>query len=252
MDKPKSYPSTSSGNNFLAFSDGLSRVVMRTAKLTESNQAAVIKSAVKIIQNGGIVIGPTDTVYGIFCDAGDRAAIKKIFALKGRSKEKSLPIFVRDIKMARRYAYVSDAKAEFLEKVWPGAVTVVFNHKEKLPQILTPHQSKHGAGQAGGQGTIGIRIPDYPFMQELLSRIAFPLAQTSANISGHPPAKNIAEIKKYFVAVKTKPDLIIDAGEIDGQPSAVIDCTRAKPMILRTGILSFDTLNKFWDSLAEE
>ncbi|MBI2122082.1 MAG: threonylcarbamoyl-AMP synthase [Candidatus Sungbacteria bacterium] len=224
---------------------------MRIIKLNESNQAIVIKNAIKIIQGGGIVIGPTDTVYGIFCDARNKDAIKKIFALKGRPRQKALPIFVRDIKMARYYTYISDAKARFLEKVWltpldnersenimgPGFVTVVFQHKDKLPRVLT-----------GGLDTVGIRIPNHPFLRELLFILDYPVAQTSANVSDAPPARNVAEIKKYFIGAKTKPDLVIDAGEIEGEPSAVIDCTGVRPVILRTGTLSFDTLNDFWDS----
>lgn len=214
---------------------------MRIVKLSEPDQEKIIKTAVKIIWAGGIVIGPTDTVYGIFCDARNKDTVKKIFALKGRSRQKAFPIFVRDIKTARYYAYISDAKARFLEKVWPGAITAVFQHKEKLSKVLT-----------GGYDTIGIRIPNHQFLQELMRRIDLPLAQTSANLSDVPPARNVAEIKKYFTGAKAKPDLIIDAGEIEGKPSAVIDCTGAKPKILRTGTLSFNTLNKFWDSLGAE
>lgn len=211
---------------------------MKVVKLSELSQATVVMAAVKVIQNGGIVIGPTDTVYGIFCDARNKDAVKEIFIMKERSKEKVLPIFVRDIKMARYFAYISDAKAKFLEKVWSGAVTVVFHHKDKLPHILT-----------GNLDTIGMRIPNHIFLRELLSRLDCPVAQTSANISDALPARNVVEIRKYFSGAQIKPDLIIDAGEIEGKPSAVIDCSGVKPKILRTGILSFDTLNKFWDSL---
>ena len=211
---------------------------MRIVKLSESNQAIVIKNSVKIIAGGGIVIGPTDTVYGIFCDARNADAIKKIFAMKGRPRAKAFPVFVRDIAMARYYAYISDAKAKFLEKIWPGQVTAVFRHKEKLPKIFT-----------GKKDTIGMRMPGHNFLHGLMAYFDFPLAQTSANISGKPPAKDIIELKGCFSKSKIKPDLMIDGGEITGQPSAVIDCIGAKPIILRTGIISVATLNKFWESL---
>ncbi len=228
---------------------------MRIVKLSESNQAIVIKNSVKIIAGGGIVVGPTDTVYGIFCDARNAGAIKKVFVMKGRPRAKAFPVFVCDIAMARYYAYISDGKAKFLEKVWftpldnelsenltgPGSVTIVFHHKEKLPQILT-----------GRKDTLAMRIPSRGFLRDLLSRLGFPLAQTSANISAHPPAKNIDELKIYFSASKIKPDLIVDAGEISGQPSAVIDCTGTKPVILRTGVFAFNILSDFWDSLIRE
>lgn len=184
------------------------------------------------MRSGGVVVGPTDTVYGIFANATDSKAIKKIFEMKGRS-QKPLLIFVRDIAMARWYAYISDIKAKFLEKVWPGAVTVIFHHKEKLPKILT-----------GKSNTIGIRMPDHAFLSELLERLDFPLAQTSANASGKPVARNIREIKEYFKQQKIKPDLIIDGGELPDNPSTIIDLTRDKAAILRTGVVSKEELEK--------
>ncbi len=246
---------------------------MTTMKLTQNSLKKILSLAEKILRSGGILICPTDTVYGILGDATNRDAIKKIFALKTRSAEKKFPIFVKDIPTARKFAYIADAKAKFLEKVWlapletarpegpsgaqararsltgPGPLTVVLHHKEKLPKILTPHQSKLGAGQAGGLGTIGIRIPNHPFLLELLSRLDFPLVQTSANISGKPPAKNIKEIKEYFGKERLKPELIIDGGQIDGTQSTVIDFTGNEPILLRTGAISKLELDRLLSGL---
>lgn len=200
---------------------------METISLNEINLSAAIAKAVVVLQVGDIVIGPTDTVYGIFGNATNEEAIKKIFALKQRSQKKALPIFIKDIGMARQYAYISDAKVKFLEKIWPGAVTVIFHHKGKLPKILTPEKN-----------TIGLRIPDHSLLIELLARLDFPLIQTSANISGKPPAKNLKEIEEYFDLQELKPDLVIDAGEIFSASSAVIDFTRNEPIIVRSGVIT--------------
>lgn len=207
---------------------------MKIVKLTNLNYSRILATAERILLSGGIVIAPSDTVYGILGDATKPEVIKKIFKIKQRPGEKAFPIFVRDIATARKLAYVSDAKTKFLEKVWPGAVTVVFHHKEKLPKVLT-----------GGKDTIGIRIPDSKFLLELLSRLDFPLVQTSANISGRPPAKNVKEAKAYFGKQKIRPDLVIDGGEIEGGASTVIDFTAKAPLILRAGPVSrswLDTL----------
>jgi L-threonylcarbamoyladenylate synthase len=166
-------------------------------------------------------------VYGIFCNAQDPKAIKKVFAIKERSDAKALPIFVKDIAVARHFAYIADAKAKFLDSVWPGKVTVIFHHKEKLPPVLT-----------GGKDTIGMRIPDHPFFLDLLSRLDFPLAQTSANISGKPPARNAEEIKSYFEGKTPSPDLVIDAGELSSVSSAVVDFTSNEPIIMRSGMIT--------------
>ena len=209
---------------------------MDIVELKEDTRFGVLSWAERILLSGGIIISPTDTVYGILGDATNEMAIQKIFTVKVRPETKVLPIFVKDIAAARRLAYISDAKAGFLEKVWPGPVTVVFDHKEKLPSSLT------------GGFTIGIRVPNNHFLQTLLGKLPFPLVQTSANMTGKPPAQNLEEIKRYFTGKEIEPDLIIDGGIIKGQPSVVIDFTRDKPLVLRTGILSpieLDDLFKF-------
>lgn len=211
---------------------------MLTAKFNSKNYTKILSKAERILRSGRIVIAPTDTVYGILGDATRAEMIKKIFEIKGRPHEKALPIFVKDIAAARKYAYISDAKAKFLEKVWPGAVTAVFHHKEKLPKILT-----------GGLDTIGIRIPDNPFLLELLALLDFPLVETSANVSGRPPAKNIKEVKEYFGKSKMKPDLVVDGGTLTGKASTVIDFTAREPVILRTGLVSRSELDRILGGL---
>lgn len=208
-------------------------IIMVTLKLDAKNENKLLVKCEKILRSGGIVISPADTVYGILGDAKNAEAIKKIFSMKNRPQEKAFPIFVKSIAEARKYAYISDIKAKFLASVWPGPVTAVFQHKEKLPKIL-----------AGGLSTIGIRIPNHPFLCKLLARLDFPLAQTSANIAGQPSAKNLGEIKKYFGKSKIKPDLVIDGGQIHGEQSTVIDFTGNESIVLRTGLVSKSELDR--------
>lgn len=200
---------------------------MNILELNDENYFGVFLEAEKILKDGGVVVAPTDTVYGLLARADKSGAVKKIFSIKNRAENKPLSCFVKDIFTARKYAYISDTKAKFLEKVWPGKVTVVFHHKGKLADELT-----------GGKETVGIRIPDNKLVLNLLEKLDVPLAQTSANLAGKPPAKNVEEIKNYFSDQKHKPDLIIDGGELIGEPSVVIDFTRDKPVVLRTGILN--------------
>ena len=195
--------------------------------MSEDTRFGVLSWAERTLLSGGVIISPTDTVYGILGNAADEEAVKKVFALKQRPEEKALPIFVKDIATARKIAYISDAKTKFLEKVWPGPVTVVFHHKGKLPPVLT-----------GGAHTLGVRIPDHPFLLQLLAKFSFPLVQTSANISGEPPAQNLEELKEYFAGKENEPDLIVDAGELGEKSSVVIDFTKDRPLVLRTGVLS--------------
>lgn len=208
---------------------------MEIVFLNENNFEEILAKTESILRSGGLVIGPTDTVYGIFGDASNEEVIKKVFLLKQRSPEKAFPVFVKDLAAARYYAYIYDAKVKFLEKIWPGAVTVVFHHKGKLPKILT-----------GGKDTIGLRIPGHSFLMKLLARLDFPILQTSANISGKPPAKNLKEIEEYFYLQELKPDLVIDAGEISGSPSTIVDFTRDQMRLVRTGWLSKTELDQIF------
>lgn len=200
---------------------------MEIVVLTEENHKEILAHLEMVIRGGGVAVVPTDTVYGLIADARNEDAIRKMFAIKKRPQEKAFPIFVRDISMARQYGYISDAKARFLEKVWPGAVTAVFHHKEKLLALLT-----------GGKDTIGIRTPDNAFILELLARFGRPLVQTSANVSDMPPAKNADEILRYFKDAEAQPDLMVDAGDVSGASSTVIDFTGVSPLILRSGNVS--------------
>lgn len=210
---------------------------MQTIILTDDSFALAPAEAARVLTGDGIVIAPTDTVYGILGNAADEGAIRAMFAMKRRPEEKAFPIFVKDIADARRYAYISDAKAKFLERVWPGAVTAVFQHKEKLPALLT-----------GGRDTIGMRVPDHAFTLRLLAELPVPLAQTSANVSSEPPAKTAAEAIAYFAKSDTKPDLVIDGGAVPGVSSTVIDCTGVSPLILRSGMMSKQELDRMLDN----
>jgi len=209
---------------------------MQITPFVEWNHGVAAALVEGVLRDGGVAAVPTDTVYGLVCDARNEDAVRRMFAMKKRIQEKAFPIFVKDIAAARYYVYISDAKARFLEKVWPGAVTVVFRHKQKLPAILT-----------GGRDTLGIRVPDHPLLRELLARLdppaGGPLAHTSANISAQPPAKNAEEVKRYFEGAGGEPDLIIDGGALQGAASTVIDFTGAEPIILRAGPVSKQDLD---------
>lgn len=200
---------------------------MEIISLDTTVLAVATEHAAGVLRAGGVVVAPTDTVYGLLCDGTNAVAVEKMFAIKHRPQEKAFPIFVRDITAARRYAYISDVKARLLAAVWPGAVTAIFHHKEKLPAVLT-----------GGRDTLGIRIPDHQFIAALLAKMDMPLAQTSANISDAPPARTAADAAAYFEGRETKPDLMVDGGEVSGVSSTVVDCTGASPLILRSGIVS--------------
>lgn len=181
-----------------------------------------IQEAVQALKKGKVLACPTDTVYGFVGDATNAKAVGKIFQIKGREKGKPIPIFVKDIKMARSLAKMSKIQERFCGKVWPGKVTVILQSKNKLPKEL------------GTTKTIGLRQPKYKFLHLLLEAYGKPLTGTSANLSGKPPLSNSKEIIAQFQNRKHRPDVIIEAGILPpSKPSKVVDITGSKHIILR-------------------
>lgn len=170
-----------------------------------------LSKAVEAIKSGKVLVCPTDTVYGLVCDAGNKKAVDKIYKIKKRPKNKLLPVFVKDIKMAKKFVKINSKQEKFLKKTWPGAVTAVLKKEEPA-----------------------IRIPNYKFVLELIERIGGPLTESSANISGKPASTKIKEVLRQFEGKKYQPDLVIDAGNLKpSRPSQVIDLTGPEPKVLR-------------------
>jgi len=200
---------------------------MRILKFKEKNLNKAVKKAVISIKNGDVLVCPTDTVYGLVCDATSRKAVKELFRIKKRPKEKPIPIFVKDLKMAKRFAYINRSQEKFLKKAWPGKVTAVVKAKPGAKKIFPE-------GIISPENKVGLRIPRYELVNVLLEELNLPLTGTSANISGQPPSTKIKEVLDQFRGQRHQPDLIIDAGNLKkAKPSMVIDLTGSKPRILR-------------------
>ena len=144
------------------------------------NSPEIIEKAVEILKNGGVIICPTDTVYGILADATNIKAVKKVFDIKNRPKDKSVPTFVKDIKMAKGLAKIDKEQESFLKKAWPGKVTMILEVKKncKLVKLLY-------------KDTVGLRIPDYDLVNKIIKKVNKPLTGTSANISDKPASVKI-------------------------------------------------------------
>lgn len=185
-----------------------------------------LNSAIKILRNGGIVICPTDTVYGFLADASNKKAVAKIYKIKKRAKSKPLSLFVKDITMAKGLAEIDGRQLKTLKKYWPGKYTFILkrNYTRKLTAVK---KSVYGISS----DTIALRIPKYKFLNDLLKKIDRPLVQTSVNISGESPFLKMDDIISTF---NTKDILFINGGNIKkGKPSRIIDLTHDKINILR-------------------
>jgi len=206
-------------------------------KIIKEKSKKAINEITKAIEKGNVVILSTDTVYGLIADATSEKTVKKVFEIKKRQTSKAIPIFVKDIKMAKKIAKIDKNQERFLKKFWPGKITVIFKKKENcnLPKIIY-----------GDKNTIGIRIPDHKLLNILLNKLKKPLTGTSANISGKKESININEVLKQFKNQKMKPDLIIDAGILkSSKPSTILDLSRKKVKISRIGAISEKEILKF-------
>ncbi|MEK7121894.1 MAG: L-threonylcarbamoyladenylate synthase [Patescibacteria group bacterium] len=183
----------------------------------------VIREAVDVLNYGGTIVYPTDTLYGLGANALNEIAVRKIFRIKERSFSKPLPMIVRDYTWIKELADINLKNEEILKRAWPGKVTVVLPKKAIVPDALTAEFK-----------SVGIRIPDYLFTDKLLAKFGYPLTSTSANISGQEPTNDINKIIEIFSKSTEKPDLIIDAGILPkSDPSMIVDLTGNKPKILR-------------------
>ncbi|MHA1616735.1 MAG: L-threonylcarbamoyladenylate synthase [Candidatus Njordarchaeales archaeon] len=193
---------------------------------------AKIRIAAKIIQDGGIVAFPTETVYGLGADALNPEAVEKIFIAKNRPPDNPLIVHIsRKSQLFELAKEVPDWIIEVLDQVWPGPVTFVLRKRNIVPDIVT-----------AGLPTVAIRMPAHPVALALIDEARKPLAAPSANISGKPsPTRGEHVIKDLSGRV----DAIIDAGEtFFGVESTVIDATEDPPVILRPGPIGLEELEK--------
>lgn len=189
------------------------------------DNSEVINEAAHVLEQGGVVVYPTDVGYGLGANALNPFAIERVFRIKNRPAHKPLPILVRNLTWVEGLAYLSPRVKEMLAKVWPGKVTVVLPKREVVPNMLT-----------GGIKTVGIRVTDFPFVDALLVQLGYPITSTSANISGGEAQRDIAVIVERLSRQRVWPDLVIDAGVLlESGPSTVLDLTTDEPKILRVG-----------------
>lgn len=191
----------------------------------------VISEFRNVVEAGGLVIYPTDTVYGLGCTPFNEGAVKRVFEVKGREFKKPLPVLVSCLRAAQRVAQISDAVSSIAESLWPGALTIIVWAKEgSVPEIIT-----------AGTGKIGIRMPNSNTALRLIEAVGGLLVGTSANISGgRPPADASDAIRQ----LGGKVDLVVDAGRTAGAPSTVLDLTESPPRVVRRGPVGREAIER--------
>ena len=193
---------------------------MRILKASQSS----ISEAIRVIKIGGLIVYPTDTVYGLGCDPFNRLAVKRLIDAKGQRK-KPLPILASDVEHVKIVAEVTEAAEKLARKFWPGPLTIVLKKKPLLPQMVT-----------FGRDTVGVRVPNHPVALELLRRCDGLLIGTSANISGKKPTATAEEAANQLGG---KIDLILDGGRTRlRKGSTVINLADRRFRLERVGPIS--------------
>jgi len=177
--------------------------------------------ALESLKNGGIIVYPTDTIYGLGCDIFNKKAIKKIYQLKKRDPKKPLSIICHDFKQISQYAYLSDQAFKTMKKLLPGPYTFILKAKNKTPSTFISKKK-----------TVGIRIPQNAICLELVKQLGNPIITTSLNISGEQVMTDPQELSKEMI---NKIDYIIDVGPLPQEASTIIDFTQELPEVLRQG-----------------
>ena len=200
---------------------------MRTSFIDSSDVARIAQW----LCEGHLAVFPTDTVYGIAALAHDEKAVERLFEAKGRDYRAALPVMVASLELVTTVALPLPGLDTLAQRFWPGPLTIVLPMAPSLPPLVT-----------GGGSTVGIRIPDHSFVLELLRSVGLPLAVTSANLSGQPPAMTALEA---LAQLDGRVDLIVDGGPAPGGvPSTVIDMTTTPPKVVRAGPISASALSE--------
>jgi L-threonylcarbamoyladenylate synthase len=203
---------------------------MLTIKTYETNIEQVLYHTVDILKNGGIVVYPTETFYGLGVKFDMEDSLKKLYDIKQRPEEKAMPLIIGNKGLLMVVAAsINDTALSLIDRFWPGPLTLIFLAKENLSEYIT-----------AGTHMIAVRIPGESFALHLAKTANFPITATSANPSGFPPAQDAETAKKYF---GDKVDLIIDGGHTSGGlPSTIVNVTGNKMKILREGVIKKELL----------
>ena len=189
-----------------------------------------VKDSANVVSNGGIIIYPTDTLYGLGADIRNEESLLRIYDIKGRPNDMALPVLVSGWEMVRSISSEVNVIGEKLAaRFWPGQLTLVIRANDNLSTILT-----------GGRGTIAVRQPDHWIAQQIIEQVGNPIVGTSANLSGSP---DLVEASDLVSELGDLVDRIITCGlKPFGVGSTVVDITGEQPKLLRETSISIEDI----------
>lgn len=196
-----------------------------------------VEEAGEVLRRGGVLVYPTETLYGLGADAMNPAAVARVRAAKGRSDGK--PILLIADSPERVRSFVGDLSRDIrrvMEACWPGALTLVLPAGPEVPEEVT-----------AGSGTVGVRVPDHPLCRALVAALGGPITSTSANLSGQATPSTPEELVRVFGSAV---DLYLDGGMLAPSPgSTVVDMTAVPARVLRVGAFPVERLGELLPGL---
>ncbi len=202
-------------------------------KLLSIDDPQAIPTALRVLQDNGTIVFPTDTIYGIAADAFSPDGINKLYEVKERPEDKALPVLIGDLSHLKDLVlYVSDVVEQIAAAFWPGALTLILPKGPEVPAELSPYP------------TIGVRMPDLDFTLRLLRQTG-PLATTSANLSGGANPTTVGNVQEQL---RDRPDLYLDGGPTPGPvASTVLDLSGPEINVLRQGPITLEAIQTLLD-----
>lgn len=201
--------------------------IMETRTLTKNNIEECVARAAAVLRSGGVILYPTDTLYGLGADAFSDEAVAKVYSIKGRDERKPMHAVFTDLEMVEIYAELNDVARKLAPRFLPGALTLIVKKRGAI------------AGISKGIETIGVRIPDDEFCLELARVFGKPYTATSANSAGLPTQHSVEKILEQLGPKADGVDLVIDGGELSArQPTTVVDVRGDEIVVLREGAIS--------------
>jgi L-threonylcarbamoyladenylate synthase len=206
---------------------------------TEEGRAEGVAKAVEAVRAGEVVVLPTDTVYGIGADAFSAEAVASVLAAKGRGREMPPPVLVPSVRTVDGLAMQVPAWArDLIEKFWPGPLTLVFRAQTSLMWDL---------GETNG--TVALRMPQDDIALAVLTEVG-PMAVTSANLTGQPPATTVTDAAAQLGAAVS---VYLDGGPARGtEVSTILDCTGLTPVVLRAGAITQEQIDEVLTPVPED
>lgn len=186
-----------------------------------------IKRIVEILEKGGVIAYPTDTVYGLGCDLMNKQAIELLYQIKGMQRDKNLAFICPDLADISKYAIVENATYRVLRRLLPGPYCFVLQATRDVPKMVQMNKK-----------TVGIRVPAHPVAQAIVRELGRPIISTTAARPGEEPMVDPWEIKEMFSAL----EIVVDAGPGGIIPSTVVDLSSGEIVIVREGAGPIDDL----------